>query len=160
MIRFIKSNSLIILWLLAAAVTAFIWANSAVDAERSGNISQNVVEIVCGILGEEIEDEAMASANFTVRKIAHFSEFCLLGIIYALIKIKLDGKSFSALIFFPLFCTLLTAVSDEFLQSFTGRGSSVRDVLIDFSGASFGILLALSAKLVSDRRKIRKSAEA
>ena len=33
-----------------------------------------------------------------------------------------------------LFITLICAVGDEFYQSFIGRGSNVRDVVIDFSG--------------------------
>ena len=42
-----------------------------------------------------------------------------------------------------LFFALLCAVADEFLQSFTGRTSSVRDVLIDFGGAVSGLLLSM-----------------
>ena len=61
-------------------------------------------------------------------------------------------------VFFPISCTLFTAVTDEFIQSFTGRGSSVRDVMLDFSGALTGILLTvfLSAIIKKCNRKSRK----
>lgn len=142
MTTFTKNHTYIVLFALIAIVTAFIWGNSMLDAEKSGNISKNVTEIVCEILGEKPDEVNMDKANFTVRKIAHFSEFLLLGVLYSLVKFKIDGKSFSLLIFLPLFCTLLTAVADEFIQSFTGRGSMVSDVLIDFSGATVGTLSA------------------
>ena len=42
---------------------------------------------------------------------------------------------------YPLFFVLVIAVGDEFIQSFVGRGSNVRDVLIDLVGG----ILALSS---------------
>ncbi|MBQ7339146.1 MAG: VanZ family protein, partial [Clostridia bacterium] len=48
-----------------------------------------------------------------------------------------------------LLFSLLTAVTDEYIQSFTGRTSSVSDVLLDFSGALCGLgLTALTVYLV------------
>ena len=52
---------------------------------------------------------------------------------------RLASVRASELLFFALLC----AVADEFLQSFTGRTSSVRDVLIDFGGALCGMLLTM-----------------
>ena len=44
----------------------------------------------------------------------------------------------------PLFFGLLAGVLDEGIQMFAdGRGSDVRDVVIDFSGVVFGLLAAL-----------------
>ena len=54
-------------------------------------------------------------------------------------------------VFMILFCLLSTAVVDEFIQSFTGRTSNVKDILIDFSGAVVGVLLAVCIAAVVRR---------
>ena len=151
------SVKLLILCLLTVLVTGFIWSNSLMDGEGSGALSKKVTEFLCDIIGEVPQEDFEQTHHF-VRKAAHFSEFALLGVLYTLIKIKLDGKSVSSLLFFPISCTLFTAVTDEFIQSFTGRGSSVRDVMLDFSGALTGILLSviLTAVMEKCNRKSRK----
>ena len=45
-------------------------------------------------------------------------------------------------------------IKDEFIQSFTGRGSSVRDVVLDFCGALTGMLLTfLLAELIRSLKR-------
>ena len=51
---------------------------------------------------------------------------------------------------------LLTGFIDETIQIFSGRGSAVSDVWLDFSGAAAAILiLALARALLSRRRSAR-----
>lgn len=84
----------------------------------------------------------------TIRKIAHFSLFAILGIC-ALISANLTfikrGNHFiqkNALISLA-FC-ILYAISDEVHQSFVkGRSCEFTDVLIDTSGSIFGILVII-----------------
>ena len=142
-----KKNKLMVLCILTAAFTAFIWYNSMVSSEGSGALSQSITEFFCS-LTEDLTEEEFESVHHFIRKAAHFTEFCILGILYGLIKLIFDKKTFSSLIFFPVSCTLFTAVCDEFIQSFNGRGSSVRDVMLDFAGAITGILLTvISSKI-------------
>ena len=152
-----KQQLPLILIFITAALTVFIWSNSMLDSETSGAISNAVTEFISDIFGE-IPKESYEDSHHFIRKTAHFTEFALLGVLYTLIKTKLDGKTFSALVFFPVSCTLFTAVCDEFIQSFTGRGSSVRDVMLDFSGALTGILLTLVIAVIRKNcnRKSRK----
>ena len=54
--------------------------------------------------------------------------------------------------------SVLYASSDEIHQLFVaGRGASVRDVLIDTSGAFVGIILVLTALIIISSVKKRKS---
>lgn len=146
-----------VLIFLTVLCTMFIWSNSMLGGEGSGALSKTVTEFLCDIIGD-LPQENFEQAHHFVRKAAHFTEFALLGVLYTLIKNKLDKKSVSTLLFFPVSCTLFTAVTDEFIQSFTGRGSSVRDVMLDFAGAITGILLTVILTVIIKKcyRKSRK----
>ena len=77
--------------------------------------------------------------SFIVRKGAHLAEFFLLGflVMYAVAEVK---KKLPSMVGFGYFYVLLVAVTDEFIQSFSDRTSSVKDVLIDFTGAFIGFV--------------------
>lgn len=78
--------------------------------------------------------------NF-IRKLAHGLEFFVLAIlvIFVLSKESINNKD---LIIRTLFIVVMAALLDEYLQNYIpGRGSSVSDVLIDFWGGVFGVLI-------------------
>lgn len=78
--------------------------------------------------------------NF-IRKLAHGLEFFVLAIlvIFILSKGNINNKD---LIVRTLFIVVMAALLDEYLQGYIpGRGSSVSDVLIDFWGGVFGVLI-------------------
>ena len=52
-----------------------------------------------------------------------------------------------------LFAGLAVAVTDETIQIFSGRGSQVLDVVLDFSGALTGILLVSLLIPLIEKRK-------
>jgi hypothetical protein len=55
---------------------------------------------------------------------------------------------------YVLFASLLCGVLDEFLQSFTGRGTSVRDVMLDFGGALIGIVCAPAVTFENNKKTV------
>ena len=79
--------------------------------------------------------------SYMIRKSAHFFEYAVLAI---LIGSLLHSYRYTWMnrIIYALFMVLLCAILDEYFQSFVdGRNSSVKDILIDFSGAIVGCLL-------------------
>ena len=79
-----------------------------------------------------------AMTDHFLRKLAHFSEFFLLG--------GLVGGAFALLrrpaILWPLLCCALIAATDETLQLFfDGRSGEVKDVLLDTLGSLCALLL-------------------
>jgi VanZ family protein len=73
-----------------------------------------------------------------VRKLAHFTEFAMLGallVLYTVVRCRLRLQSVVNCLSF----SLATAVTDESLQLISSRGSQVQDVLLDFTGAAGGI---------------------
>lgn len=88
-----------------------------------------------------------------VRKLAHFTEFGVLGLClggFAFNLGEINNKKYASL---PMLIALGTAVIDEFIQRFTGRTSSVKDVLIDFSGALCGLIVTWIISSVIKRRR-------
>ena len=129
-------------------VLGFIFGNSLLDKQESSEVSSNVLEALEPVIepvAEMLTEEPVTEdfMHYLVRKLAHFTEFAVLGCFSALLLLQLCGtwrtQSFGYLLFGPLF----TAVADEFLQSFMERGPDVRDVVLDFSGAVTGILVTL-----------------
>lgn len=120
----------IILTALTALWLAFIWGNSLLPGDESGAISNNVGRILALIFGPWVQQ-----ATFLIRKLAHFSEFAILGFLVSWNGKLRQVKSMS----FPILLGLLAAMTDETIQRFVpGRGSMVTDVWIDFSGILVG----------------------
>ena len=91
--------------------------------------------------------------SYIVRKIAHFTEYFILGLlIYHLVK-QYRVISKTEIIWMILFCVIY-AMSDEFHQVFIGgRSPKVFDVIIDSLGSSLSILIL---QLLQKRKIISK----
>lgn len=83
-----------------------------------------------------------------VRKLAHFTEFSVLGFLMAGLFPAAARKQLSA-----AGLSLLCALLDETIQLFTGRGSQISDVWLDFFGAAVGIAVCFLIRLIRRRRK-------
>ena len=150
-----KTKQCAIFGLLSVLIIAFIFYQSAQQAEQSNAVSGGLMEWLRVFLEPLFEsDEVM---HKFVRKTAHFVEFAALGGSLGLFAdglIQRFWKSWAA--FMPLFVTLFTAVTDEFIQSFSDRTSMVKDVLLDFSGGLFGILCSvIVVQVISSLQKKR-----
>lgn len=117
-----------------------IFGHSILSREQSSQESNFVLKIFEWIFGE-----GCVSEHF-VRKLAHFSEFGLLGF-----ELMFYFESYPMAVAHGLFSALV----DESIQIFTGRGPSVVDVWIDFSGALCGALLTMFIlSLVKKKKKV------
>jgi VanZ family protein len=91
-----------------------------------------------------ITEEQFEIIHHVVRKMAHFVEYAILGVLVGR-GIQFDpafasyssGRKF----WFALLCCMLYASTDEFHQKFVAtRQPAVQDVLIDTCGSAFGVL--------------------
>lgn len=119
------------------ATVLFIFSNSMEIADVSGGKSAAVTAwLNNGLSGLGI---GYRFSEGIVRKLAHLSEFALLGF-FLMMDLRVYTKRILTHIFFPLFVGLAVPVADESIQLFTdGRSAEVRDILIDFSGVLCGI---------------------
>ncbi len=129
---------LLIVWM----VFIFIMSSQPqeVSAETSGMAAELIYRLISFFFGSKMSlSEFFEVYGQPIRKLAHFTEFMILGIlVIANYREYADDKKASV----PLLFSVLYAFSDEFHQYFTeGRFCSLKDVLIDSSGALCGVLL-------------------
>lgn len=126
--------------LLAAVVllTAFIWGHSAMPAAQSEGESLAVLPVIEPLLLWLGVPPALC--HTALRKLAHFSEYGLLGIIWLALLLARRRAPWRSMLPAAGAC-LFTALVDETIQLFVpGRSGMVADIWIDFSGACTGIL--------------------
>ena len=131
---------LIVFAVLSLVIIAFIWGNSMQSLETSGEKSKVLTEVVKPKVDPENKMESYVVENF-LRKCAHLLEFMALGICVGGFTVNLGRLRKERYLSMPLLIVLVVAVNDEFIQSFTGRGTAVTDVVLDFGGAVLGLVL-------------------
>ncbi|MEE0944600.1 MAG: VanZ family protein [Clostridia bacterium] len=133
---------------LAALVTVFIFAASSQNGEQSSGLSSGLLDILMSILGKT----GITLTHLFIRKTAHFAEFFMQSLFLSL-SAHYSAKGIKHYITSIAFAGLLTACMDEFSQYFSlGRSAQVSDVLIDFSGTVFALILILAIVGLSKRR--------
>ena len=140
---------LIVLWL------AVIWGHSFMSGESSGDESSFFKNLL-----EPFLELFVGKGNVTdhlVRKIAHFSEFAVLGVLFeSMIQVKKREHFLNQSFIF--FASVSVAVADESIQLISpDRGPSVKDVLLDSAGAASGILITLLIFTIAHSIKKRRS---
>ncbi len=144
----------IILGTLILLLLIGIFRFSAQPATQSNQLSTSVTEEIVNSMpvirdySEEQKTELVLNWNHIIRKYAHFSLYCLLGIIIAgfslCFRISMHKRWTATLVF-----CLIYAVSDELHQLFVpGRGCEFRDMIIDFSGSFLGSLAVFGIALI------------
>ena len=131
------------------AILCFVFGNSMLSKQESAQVSTGVMRMIQGILrpivelitGGPVDDTLL---HKVVRKGAHVTEFAVLSALLTGLLWRRKGTWQTDAMGYVLFLSLLCAVSDEFLQSFTDRGSSVRDVVLDLCGSILGIVFAVA----------------
>ena len=141
---------------LVVLTLLFIWGNSLVPGELSGAESGFVLRLVYPVvtgLQRVLERLGLAySAAYLVRKLAHFTEYALLGVLMTALFIR---PGLRLRLPMPVLLCLCAAAADETIQMFVaGRGPSFSDVALDFCGALCGVILfALAIVLIRWLRK-------
>ena len=109
---------------------AFIYSRSLKSPEESTAESDKAGEIVGEIIPPETPVGGYVQDN--IRKLAHFTEFFVLGV-FASLYVIFYTKGYKYPIYSLLF-GFVSAFIDETVQVFSGRGASVTDVWIDLLG--------------------------
>ena len=135
-----KRIGTVLLLLAILAALALIWGNSLESAVESSLKSGRVRELI-----EPLLELLVGQGNVTdrmVRKLAHLTEFAVLGALLLLLTAAAFRVRLQSVLNCQFFL-LLAALTDETIQLFTGRGSQVRDVWLDFAGGTAGLLAML-----------------
>jgi len=137
----------VVIWLMMI----FIGSTDLMSAEHTSRIIGPILRwLHPGISPARIEQ-----VQFVVRKMAHVSEYAVLSlfIFRALVNTTRRAR-FAGAVLITLLISGAFAASDEFHQSFVpSRTSSVRDVMIDITGAIFGMTIYWSFHKIRVSRK-------
>ena len=123
---------------------ALIFYLSAQPADDSTITTNLLIDFLYNIYKFIFTNKAIEYSIFVenvfapIRKLAHFSEFMVLGILFY-VNINKDGKKH---IVIALALSCIYAISDEIHQlCVPGRYCAITDMIIDTCGAAFGIFL-------------------
>lgn len=137
-------------WLALLVWMSVIFYFSHQSGDASMQLSDGILDSFKSLFQNFLDYHTL---SYIVRKIAHFTEYFILGLlIYHLVK-QYRGISKTEIIWMILFCVIY-AMSDEFHQVFIGgRSPKVFDVIIDSLGSSLSILIL---QLLQKRKIISK----
>ena len=136
-----RSIGTVLLLLAVLAALAFIWGNSLDSAVESSLKSGRMQELIQPML-----ELLVGQGNVTdhlVRKLAHFTEFAVLGALLLLLTAAASRVRLQSVVN-CLFFLMAAALTDETIQIFTGRGPQIQDVWLDFAGGFTGLLVMLA----------------
>lgn len=129
---------------LIGGMTLFIWSQSLLPGQVSGQESGFVVRLLAGLFGLESLPDWV---HTLVRKLGHFTEFAVLGGLWR-------GYGRRRPLRWSWLYGLAVAAADECLQFIQpDRGPAVTDVCIDYAGYLCGWLLVLFLANMAAKKK-------
>lgn len=132
------STVLVAIWMI------IIFIMSSFNSVESSNQSNFIVDIIANIF----KIENIELLNLIIRKLAHYIEYLILGIL--VINMFIKNNIPQSYLISIIFCVIY-AISDEIHQFLIpGRACQIKDILIDSIGSITGIYLY---KLISKRKK-------
>ena len=139
----------IICWALAAVCMAAIFYFSSRTADESEQQSGFFAQLITRLFG------IGGFSDFIIRKLAHFTEFAGLGLLFAIALKVQTGKAKTPA---AIICSSIYAATDEIHQIFVpGRACRVLDWGIDTCGAALGALAVLLIITLAAKNKASKS---
>lgn len=157
-----KKIGIIISSILILLTIGFIFNNSRKPVPESNNDSGMVSSAIKNIVPEKNEKKSTEFFDLIVkhtRKAAHIIEFFLLGLELTVFALIISKKFKPQTLWNIISSALAIAVIDESIQILSERGPSIRDVLIDLSGAAIGLITVLLINFIISSLKGRKKYE-
>lgn len=115
----------------------FIWGNSLLPGEISGAVSGWLRNLIALLFGGS--PDGSDTGHGLLRKLAHFTEFACLGLLFCWLLGMLQRKYWPL---WSLLCGAAVAAVDETIQLFVpDRGPAIKDVGIDTLGVCLGIVI-------------------
>ena len=148
-----KKRIAIIFLIVAAGCVLGMFYFSNQNGDRSNGISEDIVLHILNLLSISPDSsiKVMDLANFVIRKLAHFSEYTVLGIgLCGLMRVLVKRYwGIAAIVLGAVLASL-----DEFHQLFIpGRSAMVSDVVIDICGVVVGSIIFTLIILLQEKKR-------
>ena len=143
-----------ILYILLGLIVFFIWDNSMQNGGSSDGFSLIFAETFAPIVNKLGFHGNIWTLNRIVRKLAHLTEFTILGsLLYTILRRYITYGT----VIKTIGLGMLIASLDEFIQRFSpGRSSQFSDVVIDTIGVVIGIFLVKLVYSIGQKKSIYK----
>ena len=144
-----------ILYIVLCLIVFFIWDNSLQNGGSSDGGSLIFAEKLAPIAHNLGFHGNIWALNRIVRKLAHLTEFTILGgVLYAILRRYIEYGT----LFKTIGLGMAIAILDEFIQRFSpGRSSQFSDILIDTVGIFIGILVVKLVYYIRYKRSTFKN---
>lgn len=144
-----------ILYILLGLIVFFIWDNSMQNGGSSDGFSLFFAENFAPIVNKLGFHGNIWTLNRIVRKLAHLTEFTILGgVLYTILRRYITYDT----VIKTIGLGVLIAGLDEFIQLFSpGRSSQFSDILIDTVGVIIGILVVKLVHYIRYKRSTFKN---
>ncbi len=138
--------------IIAIIWMAVIFYFSALPAEKSEKESGLVATFLCAIFVDGFDEMSLEeqlsytdAIDYPIRKVAHATEYAILGFLLAGVCIAdINGYKRWLQFLAPWLATVIYAATDEFHQLFVeGRSGQVTDVCIDALGGAVGVIVMI-----------------
>ena len=148
-----KKRIAITFLIVAAGCVLGMFYFSNQNGDRSNGISEDIVLHILNLLSISPDSsiKVMDLANFVIRKLAHFSEYTVLGIgLCGLMRVLVKRYwGIAAIVLGAVLASL-----DEFHQLFIpGRSAMVGDVVIDICGVVVGSIIFTLIILLQEKKR-------
>ncbi len=147
-------------WFIIVAIfTLLIWIQSFLNGSISSSESSFITEIASHILNFVGIYPSIENLHHIIRKIAHFTEYFILGILWLKALISINKINYKNIVYI-LCVILMVAAIDEAIQFLhIDRTSSWTDFMIDGLGGLSGILVFMFIKMLYNRhvKKIKET---
>ena len=137
--KFIRYWLPVIVWI----AVIFALSTDAFSAEHTGSVLEYIITHTIG----PVETRTFEYIHFTTRKLAHVTEYGILGLlVFRAWRGEHHGQFCAAWVRQALAIVMVAAALDEFHQSFVpSRGSSPWDALLDTLGAALFLAVTFLA---------------
>ena len=129
----------VILSAVTLFMIAFIFANSATDADSSSQSSTSIMDLLNGILNF-CHINITLNENF-VRKLAHFVEYFVLGTSMFFTARSFDLRKTYCVFTVPLIGFVVASIDETIQRFFSGRSCQFSDVMLDFVGVTVAVFI-------------------
>lgn len=143
----------VVWWALALGWVAVLFFFSGQSAAESGSLSLKVTQFLLRIF--PFVPLTVEQLHPVLRKMAHFGIFAVEGFLFGTASVSTFPEK-PACVLSVLFCAAMAALN-EYSETFAeGRSCEETDMLIDFSGAVLGILIAVLIHRCIRRARARR----
>ena len=159
----------IIVCVLAIAINAYIIMHSCLDAAKSTEASNSVVEVTEEVVntispGTVTPENHDSFATFVRKAFGHFGLFTVSGLlsplaIYLVINPMKWSKHYLTAVIVLSFGAAIAALTEIIQLNVPGRSGEFLDVLIDFSGYLLGALIVGLITFLVIRKQRKKEQE-